>query len=544
MNIRALWISFPVLSTLLTSLLITSLSVRGEEYRDNYGDRLGQVHLTVSCQPEASALFQRGLALLHHMTYASSRAAFSAAAAADPDCAMARWGQAMTLIHPLWSDPPDAGEFEQAKRWLTEARNRGPLSEREEHYIAALESYFAPGRGSSEKDNLKGFAAGWERVYQRYPDDPEAAGFHALGLLAISPASDKNYSGQQKASAIAEKILTGYPDHPGAHHYLIHARDYPALAAGALKVARSYGTIAPEIPHALHMPTHIFTRLGLWPDSIDMNTRSAAAALKHPVAGRISLHYLHAIDYLAYAHLQRGENRLALAAQDKLRALTTPVQPHIASAYTFAAVPARYTLEQRLWREAARLPARAPESLDWDRFPAMEAITHFARALGAAHNGDFKASEQSLEKLKLLQRQTVQHSAYWAGQVEIQRLSAQAWLQYRRGEHSGALATMLEAAELESATEKHPVTPGEVLPAQELLADMYLSDGQYPLALTAYQKALERSPNRFNSLFGLARSAELMEDDQRARAAYRRFLAVTADSAEREEVLHARNYLQ
>jgi tetratricopeptide (TPR) repeat protein len=463
---------------------------------------------------------ERGLALLHHMTYEDSRAAFARAIESDPDCAMAHWGQAMTLIHPLWSDPPSEAGFKRGQALVSEAKTRGKKTKRERAYIAAVEAYYAEGWNRDETANLASFEEGWEKVYRQFPKDLEAACFYALAHMATADPADKVYTKQKRAGALAAKVLAQAPDHPGAHHYTIHAYDYPALAEEALEAARSYGKIAPEIPHALHMPTHIFTRLGFWQESITMNKRSAAAALKHPVGEAISLHHPHALDYLAYAYLQRAEDQKAKQVLDTLTAL-----------------------KGQEWTDAASLEPRTPSNYPWDRFPAMEAITHFARALGAARSGNGQGAAQALEKLAALRERAAETSAYWAKQVEIQRLSAMAWLEYEEGEHEKALNIMRRAAELEASTEKHPVTPGEILPARELLADMLLDMGRHKEAQTEYEAALERSANRFNSLYGAGRAAELGGNKRKAAFYYKKLVEMTANDTERERLQQVRTLL-
>jgi hypothetical protein len=514
-----------------------------KDHQDAYGEQLGTVRFPVSCNEAARQQAQRALALLHHMTYEGARATFAAVTEADPDCAMGYWGQAMSFIHPLWSDPPSKADFERGQALVHEAKDRGQKTERERAYIAAVEAYYAPGQNRDEKANLASFEARWQKVYEQFPDDPEAACFYALAHMATADPADKSYTKQKRAAEIAEQVRARIPDHPGAHHYIIHADDYPPLAEEALDVARSYGEIAPEIPHALHMPSHIFTRLGLWQESIAMNQRSAAAALKHPVDEKISLHHPHALDYLAYAYLQRAEDAKAKDVLNTVKSIEGTIQAHVATAYTFAAVPARFALERQQWAEAAALEPRAPSTYGWNTFPAMEAITHFARALGAARSGKAPVARQALDTLTALHQQAAETSAYWAKQIEIQRLAAQAWLTYQEGKPEEALHTMRQAAEMEAATEKHPVTPGEILPARELLADMLLARGIYEEAQTQYLAALERSPNRFNSLYGAGRAAELGGDGDKAALYYRKLVEVTAADAKRERLQQAKTFL-
>jgi tetratricopeptide (TPR) repeat protein len=509
----------------------------------DYGENLGTVNFPVSCNEKAGRHTDRGLALLHNMTYEGARAEFAAAVEVDPDCAMGYWGQALTFIHPLWSDPPGETDFKGAQALLKEAGKRGKKSGWERAYIKAVEAYYREGRNPNEKVNLASFEKEWEKVYRQFPKDFEAASFYALAHMATADPADKTYVKQKRAGAIAEKVLARVPDHPGAHHYISHAYDSPELATRALAVARKYGKIAPEVPHALHMPTHIFTRYGIWKESVEMNRRSADAALKHPVDGAVSLHYTHAMDYLAYAYLQRGEDRKAKQVMDTLRALEGPVQVHIASAYTFAAVPARVALENQEWAEAALLEPRTPRNYPWDRFPSVEAVTHFARALGAARSGNGNAAKQALNKLAELHDLSAKTSAYWTKQVEIMRLSAMAWLKYEEGTKEKALDIMQKAAALEASTEKHPVTPGEVLPARELLGDMLFDMGRYGEAIAAYKTALERSPNRFNSLYGAGRAAELSGNKKEAVYFYRKLAKIISKDSGRERLQQVRMFL-
>jgi tetratricopeptide (TPR) repeat protein len=477
------------------------------------------------------------------MTYAGARRVFEAAIVVDPDCAMGYWGQAMTLVHPLWSDPPSKEDFKRGQALVNEATTRGRQTERERAYIAAVEAYYGEGWNRDETANLASFEQGWEKVYRRFPKDLEAACFYALAHMATADPADKSYTKQKRAGALGEMVLAHAPGHPGAHHYIIHAYDYPALAGKALQAARSYGKIAPEIPHALHMPTHIFTRLGFWQESIIMNRRSAAAALKHPVGDAISLHYPHALDYLAYAYLQRAEDQKTKQILETLSTLKGPFQVHAATSYTFAAVPARFALEQQEWTDAASLEPRTPSNYPWDRFPAMEAITHFARALGAARSGNGQAAIQDLENLAALRERAAESSAYWEKQIEIQRLSATAWLAYEQGRKEVALDIMQRAVELETSTEKHPITPGDVLPARELLADMLLDMGRHTEAQIEYEAALERSANRFNSLYGAGRAAELGGNKRKATFYYKTLVEMTANDTERERFQEVRVFL-
>lgn len=509
-----------------------------------YGEMLGDVAIPVSCNEEAQGYFKTGLALLHHMTYEGANSAFVQAAEADPDCAMAYWGQAMTFIHPLWSDPPGVEKFGKGLELVQKAKGMEIITALEKAFINAVSEYYEAGYSKDEKRNLKAFEKGWKEAYEKFPGEPDAASFYALAHMANADPSDKSYERQKRSGEIAITVLEKFPDHPGAHHYAIHAYDYPELAENAVKVANGYGEIAPDVPHSLHMPSHIFTRTGMWDQSIEWNMKSAGAALKHPAGGSTSLHYLHALDYLEYAYLQKGDDEKAKQVMNKVAELEGPVQVHLASAYAFAAVPARYYLERQEWEKALSLDPRIPGYFSWDMFPAVEAITYFAHGIGAARSSNPEAAGDVVEKMESLRVKTAESSPYWAKQVEIQKLSAGAWLMYSKGEKEQALSIMNEAAELESTTEKHPVNPGEIIPARELLGDMLMEMGKYDEARKEYEAVLERSANRFNSLYGAGRASELAGDKTAAAEYYQKLLDMSKGSSmERPALKHANAFL-
>ncbi len=513
---------------------------------EDYSDKLGTVHFPVSCKAPAQNLMERGVALLHHMTYSGARKVFEAARAADPDCALAYWGIAMTYIHPLWPDNPTQEQIILGQNLIKLAKTQGKKTGREHAYIAALDAYYGKG-GRDHRTRLGDFQKTWAKVYHDFPNDLEAASFYALAHMAMAKSTDKSYQKQKEAGAIAEKVLVTIPDHPGAHHYIIHAYDSPPLAQRALEVARNYGKVAPDVPHALHMPTHIFTRLGLWQDSIDWNRRSAAAAWRNKVNGEITMHYPHALDYLAYAYLQQARDEKAKEILDGILSLSGPFYDLNAesAAYALAAIPARYRLERQQWEAAAKLKPRNPASFPWsDRFAAYEAITHFSRALGAARSGNPAVVQRSIVELEKRHDIVKKKSAYWANQVEIQKISAQAWLAFAQRKQMEALRLMKRAAEIETSTDKSPTTPGEILPARELLGDMFLELDKPGEALQAYEAELTRSPNRFNSLYGAGRAAELTRDRKKAKAYYQNLLDVAPKADGRQTRLqHARRYL-
>lgn len=506
------------------------------------GKPLGTVRFPTSCSDAANERLQRGLALLHHMTYMQAESEFSAAAEADPECAIAYWGQAMTYLHPLWPDVVSAEQHAVAQELLGRGESAGTRNKRDDAYLAALRKYYDG--EADEKQRLARYLEGWVEARRQLPDDPEARLFLALALTAT--ATDESHDKREAAGALAEEVLVEIPQHPGAHHYIIHAYDVPALAERALPVARTYGELAPEISHALHMTSHIFTRRGLWPESIEYNIRASAAAGER-VEGEVSRHQMHALDYLAYAYLQMGDDAAAKEVLATMRALEAPYQNHAATTSTFAGVPARLALEQRDWVAAAALTAGWPESLPWEQYPHFVAIPVFGRALGAARTGDFTSARAAIDELESLREQTAAlDMAYdWEMQVAIKKTAAEAWLAYESGDKERGLELMGQAAEMEAGTEKNSVTPGAVQPAEELYADLLLDLGRDDEARLQYEVVLERSPNRFNSLYGAGRAAELAGDMELAGDYYRRLLEVSPDpTGERTELAHARMAVQ
>ena len=495
------------------------------EVLDADGGSLGSVAFPVSCSAEAATTMRRGIALLHHMTFTEAAGVFETAAEQDPDCALAYWGMAMTPLHPLWPDVPSEQNLERGWVLLQEARAVGLQTPREEGYVTALEAYYRDAADRSETARLAAYAEGWEQVRVAHPGDSEATLFAALSLIATGLGSDDPLPTFEAGGAMAEQVLSQIPDHPGALHYIIHSYDVPALAPKALSVARTYGKVAPENAHALHMTSHIFTRVGSWEESIDYNVRSADAAWNQPINGATSHHHLHAIDYLAYAYLQTGQDDRAEEILDHLVALDGPIYDHAASAYAFAAVESRIALERQDWARAAAVEPRWPATVNWVLYPHLEAIPEFARALGAAHTGDVETAERSVARLGELRAQaaTLPDAYDWGTQVQIQEVGARAWMAYAAERTDEAVELMTEAATLESTTTKNPVTPGVVLPANELLGDMLLDLGRYDEARAAYETALTRSPNRLNSLKGAGQAAELAGDAEAA-AEYERQL--------------------
>lgn len=539
---------------LAIQLLHASCAPRGGEtsapnviaVEDATGAPLGSIALAVSCNENATPHLNRGLALLHNMTYTEAEAEFRSAFGQDGKCVLAHWGVAMSYVHPLWPDVPSDEALVRGMALLTEARGLRPLKEHEDAYVSALEGYYRNATQRGEADRLASYAEGWTSAHARDPADLEAKLFKSLGMIAVAAVGEQRSTLQLEAGRLAEEVLAAIPDHTGALHYIIHAYDLPDLADRALPAAKTYGEAAPENSHALHMTSHIYTRVGNWDESVAYNRRAAQAALASPINGATSFHYLHAADYLAYAQLQRLDDVGARQVWDDMTSIDGPISDHPASPYAFAAVPARIALERRDWESASNLPIEWPASLAWDRYPHFVAISEFARGLGAARAGHLEEARTAVTRLTdLRDRAAALPGQYdWATQVEIQELAVRAWVEYESGNDDEALSLMRRASDLEADTEKNPVTPGEVLPAAELLGDMLVEMGHYPEAIEAYESALERSPNRFNSLYGAGLAAERSGADGAAREYYARLVDGAIEAPGYPPFAHARRYLE
>lgn len=539
---------------LVALLPLASLHLRADHpsAANNLGLKLGTIHFEVSGDDDARSHVVRGVKLLHHMMYVEADREFAAATAADPNCALAHWGRAMAIVHPHWTDEPTAAELKQGLEHVRTGLARSPRTARERAYLQAMETFFRDAEQRTHAARLKDLDAAWARVAEEHPEDLDAAAFSALFHLA--PArflpKDKSHRIQLEAGATIQKVLAKIPDHPGAQHYKIHAYDFPLLAGRALEICDSYGTIAPDVPHALHMPTHIFTRRGQWEKSIEFNLRSAEAARKMgESAGVTNMHYPHALDYLVYAYLQRGQYRQAEAIQRQVLAMPGPYHASNrgAIAFAFAAIPARFALERHDWAGAGQLQPRRPASFPWnDQFLHCDSIVLFARALGAARSGNLDTARQAIAEHERLGRRIIagQPASYWASQAETQLLAARGWLALKEGNTDNAVALLRRAADLEATADKEAVTPGEVLPARELLGDLLMEIRRHREALAAYQAVLEVSPNRLNGLYGAALAAEASGDTPKAVEYYQQLLTVAAaGDAESERLQRAKSFL-
>jgi len=493
-------------------------------------EAFGKVHFPISCGPGVDVAFDRAMALLHSFAYDEAAKAFADVAAKDPGCAMAQWGIAMSHFHVIWGpSTPDefaAGKAAAQKATALAATGATP---RERDFVAAIGAYYA-GENVPHAARVAAFDQAMAGVAERHPDDHEAAIFHALAILGVAYNSppDKSYARQKQAAAILNGLLPLEPEHPGIAHYMIHSFDYPELAELALPAARAYSKIAPSAPHALHMPSHIFTRLGLWRESIESNLASARvarewAARSHP--GTVSFDALHAMDYLEYAYLQTGQDAAARALVDSVRRAAQFDAAVFQAGYALAAIPARYALERRDWKAAAAIDV--PAGFPWDRYPYAEAIVDFARALGAARTGDLAAAKRSVARLEAIRDGLKGQKGFdWATQVEIQRRAASAWVARAEKRDESAVTLMRSAADLEDSTDKHPVTPGAVLPAREQLADLLLELGRADVALIEYEASLRTAPARFDTYSGAALAAERAGNTKKAEEFRERLLAM------------------
>jgi hypothetical protein len=464
---------------------------------------------------------------------------------------MGYWGIAMSNYHPLWA-PPTAAELKKGSSAIEKAKAIGARTERERDYIAAMEVFYKDSDKLDHRTRTFAYSEAMEQLHRRHPSDREAGVFYALTLIATGTmANDKSYASEKKAAQILNRVLLREPQHPGVTHYLIHSYDYPALAHLALRAARSYAKIAPSSAHARHMPSHIFTRLGLWQEAIQSNLSAKAAAQAFAVRNHMSGTWdeqFHAMDYLAYAYLQGAQDKQARGVLDELNKIQRAEPETFKVAYAVSAIPARYALERRRWDEAAKLtlPAGTLGAFPWQRFRWAEAQIHFARAVGAARTGDIASARQDVEKLAAIREELVEiKGGYdWAKQVEIERQVASAWLAHAEGKQEESLRQMRAAAELDDATEKHPVTPGTLLPAREQLGELLLELKQPAAALQEFETSLRSSPNRFNGLYGAARAAKLAADRKRARTYYTKLMALCrhADSL-RPEIEEAKAFL-
>ena len=520
---------------LLASMVGAALSLPAAAHDDaGPSGKLGKIsRFPTSCDPAVQADFERGVAMLHSFWYSLAEKTFADILARDPSCTVTAWGYAAILMsNPLAGAGASAAGAAKAQAAIDNARRNPPKTQRERDYVEAVAAYYEDWANRPEKARQAARAKAFEALAAKYPDDDEAQIFSALYIAGTQSQADQTYAAYMKAVGILEPQFKKYPDHPGVAHYLIHSYDAPPLAEKGLVAARRYADIAPDAPHALHMPSHIFTRVGAWDESIATNMRSASvarAASDWPEA-------YHASDYAVYGYLQLGRDADARRAMEEAYKYTGGESPSPAYPYAAAAMPARYALERGDWKAAAQLQPTP------SKMPFTQAITYFARALGAARSGDVAAAEKDAEQLAALQKQLeTAKNTYWATEVEVQRLAVAGWIAHAKGNADEGAKLMRAAADLEDHNEKHIVTPGRVLPARELLGEMLLEQKKPAEALAAFEASQAREPNRFRNFAGSAKAAEMMGDPAKARAYYAKLaeLAKKADG-DRPELVKAR----
>ncbi len=480
-------------ASLLLLAVCTTLGAQEPHEHD-----VGQVHFPTSCSPQVQVRFERGVALLHSFWYEESFRTFAAVSAADSSCAMAYWGQAMSLLHPLWA-PPSVDDLKRGHE-LSERAARLAHTAREQGYTGAIATYYRELPTPSYGVRIASYEQAMEKVYRQNPADHEAAIFYALAIIANGAAFDTTGARTRHADSILFPLFRADPTHPGLAHYVIHANDSPRLAPLALDAARRYAQIAPAVPHAQHMPSHIFTRMGLWDEAIAANVKSADIARQYEV--HQGWHGMwdqrgHALDYLVYAYLQEHRDSEAKKIVDEANAVTVSYpEGSYTNAYALAAIPARYALERNAWKEAAALAVRTASGA-----PEVAAITYFARAIGAARSGDTAAARGDVAELETVERDIPA--------VKVQRLAASAWLAFAAGDTATAIARASEASDLEDREPVLPISPGPVLPARELYGDLLLAAGRPREAHAAYLAMLVHAPHRARSEEGAARAAAL-----------------------------------
>ena len=508
----------------------------------------GTVDFITSCSKKSKKDFDLAIALLHSFEYDEAEKMFAKIIDDEPDCAMAYWGVAMSNYHQVWPSPPTSAELEKGNKAIAIAQSLPQKSTRETNYIAAIAQFYKDWPTVDHHTRSLNFEKAMERIYATYPDDKEVAVFYALSLVGSANPTDKAYTNQRKAGKILTALYPDEPNHPGIVHYIIHTYDYPELATLALPAARKYASIAPASAHAQHMPSHIFTRLGLWDECIHSNQVSMASANCYAEKAGIKGHWdeeLHGLDYLVYAYLQKGDNTLAKQQYDYLKTIHEVYPPNFKVAYAFAAIPARYFLENKLWDKAATLEV-SPADFPWQKFPWQKAIFHFTRLMGSAHIAHINLAKTELKNLHTIYDTLLsQKDRYKANQVLIQLKTGEAWILLAEGKSKEALQLMQLAANLEDKTGKSPVTPGEVLPAKELLADMFLQLNKPTEAFAAYEANLKTHPNRFNGLYGAGLASQRINNREKAKRYYQQLIAVAnSPKTDRPELEKARLFIK
>jgi tetratricopeptide (TPR) repeat protein len=516
------------IAVIAISALGCPIAVHAQDATDQ---QLGTLHFETSCNEVAQRRFDRGMRYQHSFWYLAAKEVFDEALKADPTCAMAQWGIALTLMDNPHNAIPRPN-LAPGLAAIQKAKEIGAKTERERDYIDALMVMYADYDKLSHMQRMRSLRDAQAKVAAKYPNDDEAQIAYAITLNTSADLNDKTYAQQTKGAAILERISLRQPRHPGVTHYLIHLYDYPETAQKGLDAANRYAAIAPAAPHAQHMPSHIYTRVGYWKQSIDSNIASVKAAKAEKSVGN----YLHAQDYMVYAHLQLGQDKQARAVMDEMMKETDFKATVSAADYALAASPARYAVERGDWNTASQLSVR-PSSFNY-----VMAMSHFARALGAARSGNPDAAKADVAKLaELRDRLSEGKDAYWSEIVDIQRQVAAAWVLHAEGNHDEALKAMSAAADAEDKTEKSAVTPGPLAPARELYGEMLLERGMARQALAAFDATKAKEPNRFRGFLGAARAAEKLGDKATAKANYEKLLALAATAdTDRPEIVAAK----
>jgi tetratricopeptide (TPR) repeat protein len=498
-------------------------------------DQLGKVDFQNSCSPAVQESFQRAVAMLHSFRYAETEKAFREVLVRDPSCAIATWGIAAILMsNPLAGVGPSPQWAERARAALDQDRKVGAKTQRERDYVEAIATYYEDWASQPERTRQLNRARAFEALAARYPNDDEAQIFYALYLAATQSLADQSYKTSLTAAETLEKQFAQHPDHPGIAHYLIHSYDAPPIAPKGLPAARRYASIAPSAPHALHMPSHIFTRVGSWAESVATNERSAVAAKQDKDFDE----QLHAMDYTVYAYLQLARDSDARRVMEEGATVTGFTTLRFAGPYAQAAMPARYVIERGDWRQAMTLEPRPSQ------FPFTIALTHFARALGAARSGNPAAADQDVQELaRLRDSLTTAKNEYWATEVEVSRLGAEAWTTLAQGKPDEALSLMRRAADIEDKNEKHIVTPARIVPGRELLAEMLLELKRPADALKEFEASRVREPERFRGYYGAGQAAAQTGDKAKAKRYFARLVELAGQGAARPELAQARAFL-
>jgi tetratricopeptide (TPR) repeat protein len=496
------------LGLLLPALIVFSPpSSSQEQHQHGAPEKLGEVLFPISCAPAVQSSFNHSVALLHSFAYSAAERSFFEVARADPKCAMAHWGAALSYYHQLWEPPISPMDLQRGQLEIQKAKSLGGGSPREQGFIDALELFYKDPPRVPHAARALAYQQAMSTVAHQNPNDRESQIFYALALLGTASPTDRSRANQKHAAEILEPLFKEYPQHPGAAHYLIHAYDNPELASRGLPAARAYAQIAPSAPHALHMPSHIFTLLGLWQDSILSNSAARAAAQRQGDVGEA----LHSMDYLMYAYLQAGRNKDAAQLLQELASMPELSVGQFKNGYASTAMPVRYAIERRAWDEAAAIPPKLGSP------PQVLAITYWCHAMGLARSGKPDATALELEELSQSLREVREkNDDYWPSQVEILIDEAKAWIAHARGRREESVSLLLAAAEKEESLEKRPITPGPIIPAREQLGDLLLEQNQPGEALREFETSLVNAPGRRGALSGAARAAELAGDSAKS----------------------------